>query len=133
VGARPPLAVVISFIDAINVGDVGRLASLMSEDHRLQVLDEPPLDGRTANVEAWHGYASSFPDYVIHPHRLVALDDEVAVLGHTTGSHLGLPDDVEAEQTLIWHAVVREGTVTFWQIVEDTPEHRLSFWLAASG
>jgi hypothetical protein len=34
----PPVAAVIGFIDAINHGDVGRLAALMSPDHRLQVL-----------------------------------------------------------------------------------------------
>ena len=53
----PPVAAVISFIDAINRGDVDRLATLMDDDHQLQVLDEPSLDGKDANVEAWHGYA----------------------------------------------------------------------------
>jgi len=48
----PPVAAVIGFIDAINRGDVDRLAALMSPDHRLQVLDESPLDGREANRAA---------------------------------------------------------------------------------
>ena len=69
----PPLACVLSFIDAINTGDLDRLVSLMSDDHRLVVLDEEPLVGRAANTEAWRGYFSSFPAYVIHPRFMVAL------------------------------------------------------------
>jgi len=57
----PPVASVLSFIDAINQGDVARLAALMTTDHRLRVLDEGPLDGRAANVNAWRSYATAFP------------------------------------------------------------------------
>jgi len=43
----PPVASVLSFIDAINQGDVARLAALMTTDHRLRVLDEGrSTDGR---------------------------------------------------------------------------------------
>jgi hypothetical protein len=63
----PPLAAVVSFIDCINRGDVDALAKLMTADHRLIVLDEPPLTGRAQNVTAWKGYASAFPRYVIYP------------------------------------------------------------------
>jgi ketosteroid isomerase-like protein len=118
------VAAVIGFIDAINRGDVGRLASLMAPDHRLQVLKEPPVTGRDANRDAWHGYMTAFPDYVIYPDRLVHRGDEVAVLGRTTGSHLGLPDHEERQLTVIWRATVRDGLLTLWQIIEDTPAQR---------
>jgi ketosteroid isomerase-like protein len=120
----PPVASVVGFVDAINRGDVERLAELMADDHRLQVLDEAPLDGKDANVEAWRGYASSFPEYVIHPDRIVEHDDTVVVLGHTTGSHLGLSDEDERRLPVIWRARVRDGLLTLWQIVEDTPAAR---------
>jgi ketosteroid isomerase-like protein len=118
------VAVVIGFVDAINRGDVDRLAALMSPGHRLQVLDEPPLAGREANREAWHGYVTAFPDYVIYPDCLVHRGDDVLVLGSTTGSHLGLPDDEERELQVIWRATVREGLVALWQVIEDTPGQR---------
>ena len=120
----PPVAAVIGFIDAINRGDVGRLTALMSPDHRLQVLQEPPVTGRDANRDAWHGYVTAFPDYVIYPDRLVHRGDDVAVLGSTTGSHLGLPDHEERQLTVIWRATVRDGLLTLWQILEDTPAQR---------
>ena len=123
----PPVAAVIGFIDAINRGDVDRLVALMSPDHRLQVLDEPPLDGREANRAAWHGYMSAFPDYVIYPDRFVDRGDDVLVLGSTTGSHLGLPDREERELPVIWHATVRDGLLLLWQVAEDTPGQRASF------
>ena len=120
----PAVAAVISFIDAINRGDVDRLGELMAEDHHLDVFDEPPLHGREANLEAWHGYAEAFPRYVIYPHRVAEHDGDVAVLGHTSGSHLGLPDDEEQVLRVIWRARVEDGRLLCWQLLEDTAERR---------
>jgi hypothetical protein len=120
----PPLAAVLSFIDGINRSDVARLATLMTDDHRLHVFDEPPLDGIGANIDAWTGYTSSFPEYVIYPRRLVARNDEVIVLGHTTGSHLDLPDEEESRLTVFWRAIVQDGRLSLWQLMPDTPERR---------
>jgi hypothetical protein len=116
--------VALSFIDAINHGDVDRLGELMTPDHTLRIFEEPDVTGRDTNIEAWRGYASSFPDYVIYPRLVGERDNRVAVLGHTTGSHLGLPDAEEREMTLIWVAEVADGKVTLWQLVEDTPGAR---------
>ena len=120
----PPVAAVIGFIDAINRGDVDRLVTLMSPGHRLQVLQEPPLDGRAANRGAWNGYLTAFPGYVIYPDRIVHRGDDVLVLGSTTGSHLGLSDQEERQLTVIWRATVRDGLLTLWQVIEDTPGQR---------
>ena len=120
----PPLAAVVSFIDCINRGDLDGLGALMSEDHRLVVLDEPPLVGRDANLDAWDGYFSSFPEYVIHPRHMSAIDARVAVVGATTGSHLGLPDEKELELSVIWLADVHRGVLSLWQVAEDTPDAR---------
>jgi ketosteroid isomerase-like protein len=81
----PALAVVFSFIDRVNRGDADGLAELMTDDHALEVLDEAPLVGKASNIEAWRGYMSAFPDYVIYPHQLAERDGLVAVVGHTTG------------------------------------------------
>ena len=120
----PPVAAVIGFIDAINRGDAGRLAALMSSDHQLQVHREPPVTGREANREAWNGYVTAFPDYVIYPDHIVHQGDDVLVLGSTTGSHLGLPDQEERQLGVIWRATVRDGLLVLWQIIEDTPGQR---------
>jgi ketosteroid isomerase-like protein len=126
----PPVAAVVSFIDRINHGDVPGLADLMTDDHRLVVLDEPPVAGKAANIDAWEGYAASFPDYVIYPHEVVERDGRVAVAGHTTGSHLGLPDEQEARLTVIWLADVHDGRLASWHIAADTPAARAELGLA---
>jgi ketosteroid isomerase-like protein len=125
-GARrlPPVAAVISFIDRINHGDVAGLGALMTDDHELLVFDEAPVRGREANVAAWRGYADAFPGYVIYPRVIAERDGRVAVLGHTTGSHLGLPDDEERRETLIWLAEVDGGLLRRWTLLPDTPENR---------
>jgi hypothetical protein len=126
-----PTSVVLSFVDCINRGDVDGLGRLMAEAHVLQVFDEAPLTGRDANIVAWRGYAGAFPRYRIHPHGVWEAEGQVAVLGHTTGSHLGLPDDQEREMTLIWLAEVVDGAVRSWTLVEDSAESRRRHGLSA--
>jgi ketosteroid isomerase-like protein len=123
------LAVVERFIDCINRGDVDGLGALMTDDHQLCVFDEAPLEGRAANIEAWRGYARAFPRYVIYPHSLAEKAGVVAVLGHTTGSHLGLPDVEEQRLTLIWIAEVCDGQLRAWRLVPDTAETRTNYGL----
>jgi ketosteroid isomerase-like protein len=124
---RAPEAIALSFVDRINRGDVDGLAALMTEDHQLRVFDEPPQAGRAVVTEGWRGYARAFPRYRIHPHRLAVKGDQVAVYGHTTGSHLALPDAEESELTLIWIARIAGDLVASWTLVEDTPHHRRAF------
>jgi SnoaL-like domain len=128
----PPLAAVVSFIDAVNRADLDALAALLHEEHRLLVLDEEPLVGRVANVDAWFGYLSAFPEYVIHPRHLVADGPRVAVLGTTTGSHLALPDEEESKHGLVWLATVDDGLLRQWQLAKDTPGVRARAGLPAA-
>jgi ketosteroid isomerase-like protein len=121
--------VVNRFIECINHGDVEGLAALMTDDHELRVFDEDPVRGKEANRAAWRGYARAFPDYTIVSRAVAERDGRVAVLGHTTGSHLA-PDAAERELTLIWIADVRNHLVRSWTLVEDTPDRRRELGLA---
>ena len=127
------MAAVISFIDCINRGDLDGLTALMADDHALLVLDEEPVIGRSANRDAWHGYFTAFPEYVVYPRQIVGSGGPVAVLGSTTGSHLGLPDAEEFELDVVWLAEVVDGHLTRWQIADDTPELRVRVGLSAAG
>jgi ketosteroid isomerase-like protein len=122
--ALSPVELAVSFIDHVNRRDLGGLCALMSPDHRLEVFDEAPVAGKEANAEAWRGYFDSFPRYVIYPHKITERAGTVAILGHTTGSHLGLSDDEERQLTLIWLAETSDGMVTGWKLVEDNDFHR---------
>ena len=126
----PPVAAVIGFIDCINRGDIDGLGKLMTDDHELAVFGEEALRGRARNTQAWAGHAADYPDYVIHPRSFVEPHDGcVVVLGHTTGSHLGLPDHEARALTVIWLAEVRDGRLCCWRLLEDTPERRAELGL----
>jgi ketosteroid isomerase-like protein len=132
-GRTDAAEVVARFVECINRRDVEGLGRLMTDDHTLQVFDEPPLVGREANLEAWGGYAASFPEYVIHAHAFAHADGCVAVVGHTTGSHLGLTDEDERALTIIWVATVAHGRLSRWRLLDDTPEHRADLGLPQQG
>jgi ketosteroid isomerase-like protein len=120
----PALAAAVSFVDGVNRTDLDGLTALLHADHQLVVFDEPPVVGRDATVEAWRGYFTAFPEYVIYPRVLVEHGTRVAVLGNTTGSHLGLPDDDELALVVIWIAEVDQGRLTRWHVCEDSPALR---------
>ena len=123
----PDVVAVMKFIECINRGDAGGLDVLMTDQHTLHVFHETPLVGRAAVMEAWRGYIESFPDYLIHPHEFTHANGGVAVLGHTTGSHLALTDENERQITLIWFARVERGRLRLWRLLEDTPRQRREF------
>jgi len=104
-----PTAVAVSFIDCINRGDLDGLVQLMTDDHTVVV-----------------------PDCVVHPRHFASDDGSIAVLGTTTGSHLGLPDEDEMNLDVIWLADVVDGRVSRWQIAQDTPELRQQTGLSAT-
>jgi hypothetical protein len=120
----PRVALAISFIDCINRRDVAALSDLLSTDHRLEVFDEEPLIGKQANTVAWSGYFEKFPSYVIYPQQIAERGGSVAILGHTTGSHLGIRDEDERKLTLIWLVDTRDRYVTGWKLIEDNAENR---------
>jgi len=122
--AAPHAIVVIDFMDTINHGNVERLLSLMMDGHVMRILDEPPVSGRDALRSAWRAYLGAFPRYRVYIDRIAVEGDRVAVLGHTTGSHLGLQDDEESQLPVIWTADVRDERLASWNILEDSSQTR---------
>lgn len=128
----PPVPLTLAFVNYINAGDAQALASLMTAGHRLQIFEESPVVGRDANERAWAGYFESFPSYLIYPRQIADCSDGVvAVLGHTTGSHLGLSDADESRETLIWVAETYGGAVAGWTLLEGSAINRTRYGLDA--
>jgi ketosteroid isomerase-like protein len=126
----PLLPTVRAFIDRINRRDLNGLLALMTDDHCLKVLDEDPSCGKEGLREAWRGYFDALPTYLIYPRQMASTGSTVAILGHTTGSHLGLPDDAQSKLTVIWTAEVRDGLLASWTVLADTPETRATLGLS---
>lgn len=125
-----PETAAMAFIEAINRGDLDGLIALMTEDHVMRILDEPPVSGEATLRNAWRGYFEAFPEYTIYVDRMATEGSRVAILGSTTGSHLGLPDEEERQLPVIWTADVRDGKVAAWSILDDTPELRRELGLS---
>jgi hypothetical protein len=89
------------------------------------------FSARLDGVRKLNAYVESYPTYVIYPNRIAQRGCVVTVLGHTTGSHLGLPDQEESQLTLIWLAELVTGAIRSWRLIEDTPENRQRFGLEA--
>jgi hypothetical protein len=93
------------------------------------VFDASALRGKYANIDSWRGYAAAFPAYTLVVRAVVEHGGRVVVLGHTTGSHLGLAAEDEQALTLIWLAEVSDGLIRSWTLVEDTPATRREWGL----
>jgi len=122
--------VALRFVERINRQDLDGLLDLMTDDHVLLVFGEHDVTGKTAQREAWRGYFDLCPEYMIHVHHVHVQGDVAALVGSTTGSHLGQPRLVEIRDPLIFAAEVREGKVAVWALHHLTDENRERFGIA---
>lgn len=113
----PAEATVRRFIDGINRHESRDLGRMMTPNHSMQVLDGLPLVGRQPNVVNWERYFAANPAYTIHVAKVATRGIRVAVLGHTTGSHLKLPDAQEAGLPVVWLAEVVGPLLKSWRIL----------------
>lgn len=122
--STPTEKVVQSFVEKINHADLPGLTSLLSTDHTFVNLEGDEYTGVDVMAKGWSDYFRDNPDYKIYIRMLYKLGDTVILIGHTTGSHLNLPDVVEFHsEGVIWIAEVSKRQVTSWQILQDTQEN----------
>lgn len=113
----------VAFED-VPAGDYGAGDACPTPDHELVTFDAPPVHGRAAGLAVWGDYLKRFPGFVLYPSRFVEAGPRIGVLGSTTGSHVGLPDDQERRGAQLWIAEVAEGQLKRWAMRADTPENR---------
>jgi uncharacterized protein (TIGR02246 family) len=121
-----PEAVGRAYVERINDADLDGLLELMPDDYAFVDVDGKVERGRDLMRKGWSGYFSELPNYKIHLSQVVPLGDVVVLIGRTTGSQI--PPEVEAEETVIWTAWIRDGLVREWRILyayTDTVERFL--------
>jgi len=109
-------SVALNFVEIINAGDSDALVKLQTEDFTLIDMAGDIYRGR----DGWQGYFSSYPKYKIHVQHVLTSGNGVAITGKTTGSHV--PPEVEAKETVLWTAEIRDGLVAEWRIYSDIEE-----------
>jgi len=113
----------LSLVEKINKHDVEGVIGLLSPDHRLIDIRGDIESDKSRIENAWKAYLETYPDYQIYIRRIILNDDVVYLMGHTTGSHLNLPDEEEFhEEGVIWASKVDQGKISLWQLYNDTLE-----------
>jgi uncharacterized protein (TIGR02246 family) len=108
-----------AFVERINARDADGLAELMTEDFTFVDYEGDAYAGRGQMREGFAEYFQKFPEYKIHVHTVCRSGNDVALIGRTTGSHVG--PEVEAAETVIWIAEIDGGLVSSWRIYATAP------------
>jgi hypothetical protein len=108
-------AAALKFVEAINHGDSKALIKLQTEDFTLIDAEGDVFRGR----DGWEGYFTDYPEYEIHIRKVLTGGSGVAIIGKTTGSQV--PPEVEAKETVLWTAEIRDGLVAEWRLYTDIP------------
>jgi 3-methyladenine DNA glycosylase AlkD len=125
----PPKAiqVALNFIEKINQGDIEGVDALLSPDTTYVDLAGNLERGKEQLADCWEGYLTSYPDYQIYIHRIFTIQNGVVLVGHTTGSHLKLPEYKEFhEEGRIWLVGIKAGSIDSLQLYQDTVENELT-------
>ena len=122
--SMPADEVVLSFVEKINQGDLAGIKAMLARDRTFDDLAGDVTSDAEVTAEGWLNYLTENPDYKIYIRQAFKSGNRVILIGHTTGSHLDLPELVEFHtEGVIWLSEVNEGKVTTWQLLEDTQEN----------
>ena len=108
-------SVALKFVEAINHGDSKALIKLQTEDFTLVDAEGGVFRGR----DGWEGYFADYPKYKIHIQKVLTGGSGVAIIGKTTGSQV--PPEIEAKETVLWTAEIRDDLVAEWRLYTDIP------------
>lgn len=121
------LAVVESFVSAINRHDISDLARLMAANHTFVDSMGRVHSGRENMTAGWKEYLRMFPDYRIEVEVIMADKGIVAVFGSASGTYNGKRVPVAENRISMpsaWRASVEGGRVKLWQVYADWTEGR---------
>lgn len=119
------IEVVRVFIEAINAGDVERLAGLMTEDHTFIDSLGNAVTGAKTIKEGWRGFFQMFSDYRNHPEGFFQEGNTVMAYGSASGTYCGKRGPVaenHIEMPAAWKAVVEGGKIKEWRVYADWTE-----------
>ena len=116
-----PLTTTLAFVDNINAHNTRGVVNLLAPNHKLIDVNGDVENDNERIENGWRQYLENYPDYRIYIRRIFLENDHVYLIGHTTGSHLNLPDVEEFHaEGVIWVSQVKQGKISLWEIHNDT-------------
>ena len=118
-----PTEVVQAFIEKINDHSVNGIDELMTEDHIFIDGGGAMIQGRKGMRDAWHGYFSMMPDYLITTDHILEVGNIVGVFGKASGTYTSdgqLKSENRWQVPAAWLAIVRKGKIAHWQVYTDS-------------
>jgi uncharacterized protein (TIGR02246 family) len=124
-----PLAVVESFVKAINSGEVDQLVDQMTPDHMFVNADGSEHVGRDQMHSGWREYFDLAPDFRIKVHDRFVTENTVVLSGQASGTFIQngeLKPENHWSVPAAWRVVVDSDVVALWQLYADQhPMHEI--------
>jgi len=108
-----------SFVNAINTGNVDKLAELMTQDHMYVDSDGTTYSGKDRMYKDWRDYFSMVPDYQIEILETYSQGNTVVLIGVAEGTFSQDGEVIPENHWKVpaaWRADVREEQVAVWQL-----------------
>jgi ketosteroid isomerase-like protein len=118
-----PIEVARAFIEKINAHALDGLYELMTEDHIFVDGGGDVTRGQKAMRDAWQGYFSMMPDYLITVEHILAVENVVGIFGKASGTYTidgKLKPENKWQVPAAWLAIIRDGNVAHWQVYTDS-------------
>ena len=116
--ASNPEEVTLRFVERINDRDWKGLVDMMTEDFTFIGPEEGDVvEGRDTMGQGFREYFEEYPEYRIRVSKVTRSAGGVAIVGQTSGSHV--PAEIEAKETVVFVATIRDGLVSEWRIFSD--------------
>jgi len=122
-----PVEVTRAFIEKINAHTPDDLYELMTEDHTFVDGGGDVTQGRQAMRDAWQGYISMMPDYLITAEHIIAVENIVGIFGNASGTYTSdgrLKRGNTWQVPAAWLAMIRDGKVVHRQVYADNDSVR---------
>jgi ketosteroid isomerase-like protein len=126
---QSPETIAYAFVEAINDQDVGKLAKLMSSEHRFVDSVGAVVQGGEKMRDGWAAYFRMVPDYTVAVNETFSNGSSVVMLGVARGTYVkdGPPLPENSWQTpAAWRAQIQDEKVVEWRVYADNePIRRL--------
>ena len=114
-----PTEIALAFVDAINSKNIGRLAELMTVDHKFIDGDGSEHVGKDQMKIGWKQHFDLIPDLTLSVSKQFEDKDTVILIGRSNGTIIQngeLKPENSWQVPSVWRVLVKSDKVAEWQL-----------------